>query len=477
MPSLTQLLDVINSNPGQPEMQTADSNLRSPSMLTNANETLGSTTALSSVETSRSATTPSSELPIPIRCHRSDVLSSSTDGNTDKTVNTKSTRSGADFLSNENHSLSRPVHDSDLIPKQPVDTDMTPRYHGHTVTSRSCSQNDHINAVFNSSALPKWFSPNASSIILSNAHPDHVDVTSREMLITTIVDETSGLHVLSTEPDTSAFQLQLTDAILDAAQPEKSEVVLPNILPDNRNADATALESPLDVGSNSVLNNGGTSSASFFSKVPAPSLTRIPTVDLPYVPATTNSQVKPNKELGVFTLDARDSPTSVLLPVTSNFVASSVCQNGNANSNSIVPFAHNQLTGFRQTLEPQQLQTVQATEISRPTDVLQAMDESQLVDIPQPANPLQLHECHPTDARTPDIPQGTEVPQNLDIDVDMPSDIDVNSSDFDEYARDLSENQSGHILNSATYRQLKTQPVCTCNSSTRPKLMLFDYLA
>jgi len=33
IPSLTQLLDAINSNPGQPDMQTADSNLRLPSML------------------------------------------------------------------------------------------------------------------------------------------------------------------------------------------------------------------------------------------------------------------------------------------------------------------------------------------------------------------------------------------------------------------------------------------------------------
>ena len=447
-------------------MQTVDANfseLISPNfMLTNANETLGTatTTAPSSDslhmrfqnsdvfdETSRSAITPSSELPIQRPC--TDVLS---DGITDKTVDTKLASSGAG---------------SALIPKQPVDTHITLRYHGHTLTSGSRSQNagaDHINAVFNSSDMRP--SLNTSSILL---HPDHVDVTSSEMFVATTVvpnDEMPGPHVISTESDTSASQLQLIGTILDAAQPGQSEVVLPNVLLDNRTADITALNPP---PANSV--NSGTHSASpFLSKDKAPSLLMnssplVPMVNLPSLPATTS----PNKELGGVMLDVRDSPpTSILLPVASNIVAPSIGQNVNANSISIVPFTHNQLTGFRQALEPQQsaaiqpkdipeprnvphrtsipqLQTVQTTEISRPMDVPQAMDESQLVDIPKPkpADPLQPHECHLTDiSRTADTP---DVPQNLDMDV---NDIDVHG--------DLDEDQSGHILN---YHQLKIKPV------------------
>jgi hypothetical protein len=181
-----------------------------------------------------------------------------------------------------------------------------------------------------------------------------------------------------------------TNAVSDAAPPGKSEVELSKVLLDDRNADVIIPNSPLNC------------SAPVYA------------VNLPFL-LTTTSRFESNKELAM--LDAQDSPihsTSILLPEASNFIAPSVAQNGNANCISVVPLRHDdQSVGF---LEPQQLaekdisepRGIQVTDLSRPMDVPQAMDESQIVGVPQPAVALQLHECHPTDVPQEDIYQGTD---------------------------------------------------------------------
>ena len=488
-------------------------------MPTKANETLESAIAPSSDgfpmrlqnsdvfdETSWSATAPSSDLPMQLQRQHSSVSSYSTDGNSDKSVNTKSANPDADFLSNENHYLSKPVDVPNLFSRQPGDTHVTPRYHDSTVISGSPSQNagvGHINVVFDSAAMPTR-SPQCASF--SVAHRD-VDVTSREMFVDTDIfpmDETPGPHILPTDADMSTSQLQLTDAaVLGTAPPGKSEavVVLPNVRLDNRNTNAIVPNPPLDVVSNSVGSSPlsivypdhvNVTSGEMFSAIavsdaappgkPEVELPKVllddryadvivpdsplncsapaPTVNLPFLPTTT-SRFESNKELAM--LDAQDSPVhSASIPEASNFVAPSVAQNGNANCISVVPLRHDdQSVGF---LEPQQSAAkdiseprgIQVTDLSRPMDVPRAMEESQIVGVPQSAVALQPYGCHPTDVpRTiEDICQGTDMPQYLDVDVDMFSDFDGSAGD--------DENQSGdsdQILNSATYHQLKTQPV------------------
>jgi hypothetical protein len=481
-------LGVIHLIPGQSERETIDADSREfglPLMPTNANETL------------ESAIAPSSD-GFPMRLQDGDTVGScSTDGNSDKTVNTKSANPDADFLSNENYCLSKPVDVPNLFPKQPGDSQVTPRYHDSKVISGSQNAGvGHINIAFNSAAMPTRSpqSPQyASPIVLSVAHRDvGTDIFP--------MDETPGPHVLPTEADMSTSQLQLTDPVLGAIPPGKSEVVLPNVRLDNRNTNAIV---PLDVVSNSVRSSplsiiypghvDVTSGEMFIStnavsdaappgksEVELPKVllddrnadvivpnsplncsAPAPTVNLPFLPTTT-SRFESNKELAM--LDAQDSPihsASILLPEASNFVAPSVSQNGNANCISVVLLRHDdQPVGF---LEPQQSTAkdisepsdIQVTDLSRPMDVPQAMNKSQIVGVPQPAVPLRPHEC-PTDVprTTQDICQRMEMPQYLDVDVDMLSDFDGSAGD--------DENQSGdsdQILNSSTYHQLITQPV------------------
>jgi hypothetical protein len=164
----------------------------------NANETLESAIAPSSDgfpmrlqngdvfdETSRSATTPSSDLPMQLQQRQHSVSSYSTDRNCDKSANTESTNPDADFLSNENHCLSKPVDVPNLFPRQPGDTHVTPRCHDSKVISGGLSQHagvGHINVVFDSAGMPTQSPQCASSIVFSVSHRD-VDVLEVTNLI------------------------------------------------------------------------------------------------------------------------------------------------------------------------------------------------------------------------------------------------------------------------------------------------------
>lgn len=387
------------------------------------------------------------------------VLLPSTDGDTAMPVNPNIASSGADRpLSNENHSPPNSAHDPGLAlsPKQLGD----PRHDAtEAVISGSPSQiagDDHLSVIFDP---PAFHAPS------SNAS-DHVDVTSGE---TIPVDNVPGPHGLSSKLiiATSSSQLQHVDAIVDAAQPE----VLPDFLLNNQDVDLVALNSPVDVVSNSVLNHDGIRCASFLFNDPAPpprmnSSVPIDIVDLHFPFPTTTPQAEPDKDLDAVVLNVRDSPppTSILLSVSGD-------QDGNSNSFSPVPFAHkSQLMDFLQVTEPQQMAVIQPKDISGPGDTPQIQmaavfrsADVQATDPPQPLSALQPQ------SHEPQLPiyRPTDIPRNMDshqgtpqyMDVDMLSDIDVDSSESDGYTSDSDENRSTQILKSVTYRRLKAQPV------------------